>query len=116
MTYDTHIIEVKEAVTSNGELFIEIPPVVLNKLDWQKGDDVKFATTSAGSIQIRKVKTEAVELDFDDDELFKYMQFAHQKGMSFNELCNEALKDCLNSDNPHLADHPFNPLDHEQTK
>jgi len=113
---ETHIIEVKELEDSTGDLFIEIPPVLLNKLRWKEGDDVKFTTTPAGSIQIRKVKMETVELDFNDDELFKYMQFAHQKGISFNELCNEALKDHLNFDNPHLADHPFNPLGHEQTK
>ena len=111
-----YIIEIKEREDPEGNLFFEIPPILLNKLDWQEGDEVKFTTTPEGSIQVRKVKMETEELDFDDDELFKYMQFAHRKGMSFNELCNEVLEDRLNSDNPHLADHPFNPLDHEQTK
>jgi hypothetical protein len=113
---DTHIIEVKELEDSTGDLFIEIPPVLLNKLYWKEGDDLKFTTTPAGSIQIRKVKMETVELDFDDDELFKYMQLAHKKGISFNELCNEALEDCLDSNNSHPADYPFNPAHHEQTK
>ena len=38
---------------------------------------------------------ETVELDFDDEELFKYMQLAHEKNMSFNQLVEEALTDVI---------------------
>ena len=111
-----YIIEIKEREDPEGNLFIEIPPILLNKLCGKEGDEVKFTTTPEGSIQVRKVKMETVELNFSDDELFKYMRLAHEMGMSLNELCAEALKGCHDSNNPHLADHPFDPLDHEQTK
>ena len=35
---------------------------------------------------------EAVELEFDEEELLKYMTFAHERNMTFNELCEEAVK------------------------
>ncbi len=111
-----HQIEIQELDDGSGGALIEFPPVLLKKLGWKEGDDLKFERGENGSIQIRKIGLESVELDFDEEELFKYMQFAHEQGMSFNELCSEALEDCLASDNPHLADHPFDPLDHEQRK
>ena len=111
-----HQIEIKELDDGSGDALIELPPVLLKKLGWKEGDDLKFERGAGDTIQIRKISLESVELDFDEEELFKYMQFAHKKGISFNELCSEALEDCLASDNPHLADHPFNPLAHEQTK
>jgi hypothetical protein len=58
-----------------------------------------------------------VELNFDDDELFKYMQLAHKKGISFNQLCNEALGDHLEADlDLDFANNSFEPIKHEQTK
>ena len=82
-------IELKE--TDNGELFFRIPEETLNRLGWKEGDDLKFEDRN-GSVLIRKVKYESVELEFDDEELFKYMKFAHEKGITFNELCEEAIK------------------------
>ena len=77
--------------TTNGELFFTIPDEMLNRLGWKEGDDLKFEERN-GSVLIRKVKYESVELEFDDEELLKYMKFAHEKGITFNELCEEAIK------------------------
>ena len=78
-----------------GELFFEIPPALLEDLGWQEGDDVKFIDNKNGVITIKKVKYETIELDFDDDELYKYMQLAHEKGMSFNEWVQHSLEEIL---------------------
>ena len=77
--------------TSDGDLFFTIPDEMLNRLGWKEGDDLKFEDRN-GSVLIRKVKYESVELEFDDEELLKYMKFAHEKGITFNELCEEAIK------------------------
>jgi bifunctional DNA-binding transcriptional regulator/antitoxin component of YhaV-PrlF toxin-antitoxin module len=82
-------IEVQE--DSDGELFFEIPPALLEDLGWEVGDEVKFIDNKNGSFKIKKVKYETIELDFDDDELLKYMKHAHEKGMSFNEWVEDAL-------------------------
>jgi bifunctional DNA-binding transcriptional regulator/antitoxin component of YhaV-PrlF toxin-antitoxin module len=85
--------------TSDGDLFFTIPDEMLNRLGWQEGDDLKFEDRS-GSVLIRKVKYESVELEFDDEELLKYMKFAHEKGITFNELCEEAIKAKLDETDP----------------
>ena len=82
-------IELKE--TDNGELFFRIPEETLNRLGWKEGDDLKFEERK-GAVLIRKVKYENIELEFDDKELLKYMMVAHEKGITFNELCEEASK------------------------
>ena len=81
--------------TTDGDLFFTIPDEMLNRLGWKEGDDLKFEDRN-GSVLIRKVKYESVELEFDDEELLKYMKFAHEKGITFNELCEEAIKANLN--------------------
>ena len=82
-------IELKE--TDNGELLFRIPEETLNRLGWKEGDDLKFEERK-GAVLIRKVKYENIELEFDDKELLKYMMVAHEKGITFNELCEEAIK------------------------
>lgn len=81
--------------TSDGDLFFTIPDEMLERLGWKEGDDLKFEDRN-GSVLIRKVKYESVELEFDDEQLLKYMKFAHEKGITFNELCEEAIKANLN--------------------
>ena len=83
-------IEIKER--SDGELFFEIPPSLLEDLGWEEGDDVKFIDNKNGSFTIKKVKYETIELDFDKEELLRYMEFAHEENITFNELCERALK------------------------
>ena len=78
--------------TADGDLFFTIPDEVLERLGWKEGDDLKFEERN-GSVLIRKVKYESVQLEFDDKELLKYMQFAHEEDITFNELCERALKE-----------------------
>lgn len=80
---------------ASGELFFEIPPALLEDLGWQEGDDVKFIDNKNGVITIKKVKYATIELDFNDDELFKYMKDAHKKGMSFNEWVEDSLRQVI---------------------
>ena len=84
--------------TTNGDLFFTIPDEMLERLGWKEGDDLKFEDRN-GSVLIRKVKYESVELEFDDKELLKYMTYAHEQNITFNELCEEAVKERLNTNN-----------------
>lgn len=84
--------------TTDGDLFFTIPDEVLKRLGWKEGDDLKFDERN-GSVLIRKVKYESVELEFDDKELFKYMKFAHEAGITFNQLCEDAIRSRLNDNN-----------------
>ena len=87
--------EVMLKETSDGDLFFTIPDEVLERLGWKEGDDLKFEDRN-GSVLIRKVKHESIELEFDDEELLKYMMLAHEENITFNELCERALKAKLN--------------------
>ena len=77
--------------TTDGDLFFTIPDEVLERLGWQEGDDLKFEERN-GSVFIRKVKYESVELEFNDKELLKYMTCAHEQNITFNEFCERAIK------------------------
>ena len=77
------------------EYFIELPPDLLEKVEWTIGDDIKFEIQDDGSIHLKKVQLDNVELNFDDEELFKYMQRAHELGISFNQFCENALEDVI---------------------
>ena len=48
---------------------------------------------SDGGFVLTKVKYKTIELDFDDEELLKYMVFAHEQGITFNELCERAFNE-----------------------
>ena len=84
--------------TTDGDLFFTIPDDVLERLGWKEGDDLKFEERN-GSVLIRKVKYESVELEFDDEELLQYMKFAHEAGITFNQLCEDAIRARLNDNN-----------------
>lgn len=77
--------------TTDGDLFFTIPDEVLERLGWKEGDDLKFEERN-GSVLIRKVKYANVELEFNDEELFKYMTCAHEQNITFNEFCERAMK------------------------
>lgn len=86
-------IELKE--TTDGDLFFNIPDDTLDRLGWQEGDDLKFEEKN-GAIFIKKIKHENIELEFNDEELLKYMIFAHERGITFNQLCEDAINAKLN--------------------
>ena len=77
--------------TTDGDLFFTIPDEMLNRLGWKEGDDLKFEERN-GSVLIRKVKYENVQLEFDDKELLTYMTYAHEQNITFNQLCEDAIK------------------------
>ena len=86
--------EIQESVL--GEAFFTLPEELLHNLEWGEGDELKFIDNKDGSFKIKKVKYEAVELEFTDDELLKYMTLAHENRMSFNEWIENTLKHYLN--------------------
>ena len=86
-------IELKE--TTDGDLFFNIPDDVLDRLGWEVGDDLQFEEKN-GAVFIKKIKYENVELEFDDEELLKYMTYAHEKNITFNQFCEYAIKAFLN--------------------
>ena len=77
--------------TTDGDLFFTIPDDVLERLGWEEGDDLKFQERN-GSVLIKKIKYATIELEFDDEELLKYMQCAHEENITFNEFCERAKK------------------------
>jgi bifunctional DNA-binding transcriptional regulator/antitoxin component of YhaV-PrlF toxin-antitoxin module len=86
-------IEIQD--NSDGELFFEIPPALLEDLGWEEGDKVKFIPNENGTFTIKKAKYSTIEIDFGDDELLRYMTYAHERGMTFNELVEDCIKDFL---------------------
>lgn len=86
--------ELKLQETEDGELFFNIPDDVLERLGWEEGDEIKFVEKDGGFL-LKKVKYESVSLDIDDEDLLKYMMFAHEQDITFNELCQNAIRDKL---------------------
>ena len=85
-------LTVKE--NADGELYFRIPDDLLDRLGWVEGDEVKFVEKD-GSFIIKKIKYETVQLDFDEDELFEYMQMAHDMDITFNEFVEQALENVI---------------------
>ena len=89
--------ELKLQEAEDGELFFNIPDDVLDRLGWEEGDDIKFVEKDGGFL-LKKVKYENIELEFDDEELLKYMQCAHEENITFNEFCERAIKAKINDE------------------
>jgi hypothetical protein len=79
-------IEVKES--SDGEFYFNLPDDLLGRLG--EGDEIKFVERDGGFV-IKKAKYESIELDIDDEELFKYMKDAHKNLLSLNEWVEKCL-------------------------
>ena len=85
--------------SDTDELFFELPPDALMKnLGWNVGDDLKWEETNEG-VRIRKVKYETVELELDEQDYVKYLKYAHENNMSFNELAEKAVKEAMENEN-----------------
>lgn len=91
---ETYSVTIQEDSHSK-DLFFELPSELMKGLGWKTGDDLKWDETDNGGFRLTKVKMETIELDFDDEELFKYMRLAHEKNISFNQLVEEALTDVI---------------------
>jgi bifunctional DNA-binding transcriptional regulator/antitoxin component of YhaV-PrlF toxin-antitoxin module len=83
-------LEVKESF--DGELYFRLPDDLLERLGWEVGDELKFIPQDDAFI-IKKVKYANIDLDFDEEELLKYMMCAHEQNLSFNEFVEQALKE-----------------------
>jgi len=79
-------IEVKES--SDGEFYFNLPDDLFSRLG--EGDEIKFVERDGGFV-IKKAKYESIELDIDDEELFKYMKHAHKNLLSLNEWVEKCL-------------------------
>ena len=90
----TYEIEIQND-DETGDAFFELPPVLMNNLGWKPGDELKWEETENGGFRCRKIKYETVELDFDDEEYFKFLKFAHERNMSFNELVEESVNEAI---------------------
>mgnify|MGYP001584638173 CR=1 FL=1 len=77
--------------TDDGEMFFKLPDDLLNRLEWKEGDELKFVERDGGFL-IKKLKYESVQLEFDEDELFKYMMKSHEMNITFNEFIELAIK------------------------
>tara|TARA_B100000676_G_C17955759_1_gene774653 strand:- start:449 stop:748 length:300 start_codon:yes stop_codon:yes gene_type:complete len=91
----TESYQVEVQKNEQDELFVELPSELMTSLGWNTGDDVKWEETDDGGFRLKKVKYETVELEFDDEELFKYMQLAHERNQSFNQFVEEALTEVI---------------------
>lgn len=89
------LYQVEVQKNEQDELFVELPSELIENLGWNTGDDVKWEETDEGGFRLKKVKYETVELELDDEELFKYMQLAHERNQSFNQFVEEALTEVI---------------------
>lgn len=84
--------------SDTDELFFELPDALMKNLGWNVGDDLKWEETNEG-VRIRKVKYETVELELDEQDYVKYLKYAHENNMSFNELAEKAVKEAMENEN-----------------
>lgn len=84
--------------SDTDELFFELPDALMKNLGWNVGDDLKWEETNEG-VRIRKVKYETVELELDEQDYVKYLKYAHENNMSFNELAEKAVKEAMDNEN-----------------
>jgi bifunctional DNA-binding transcriptional regulator/antitoxin component of YhaV-PrlF toxin-antitoxin module len=91
-----YTVDIKR-VEQSEELCMEIPDELMEAMGWEIGDDLKFIDHKDGTFGLRKVTYETIELDFDDEELFKYMRIAHEKDMSFNRFIETVLTEVVDT-------------------
>ena len=89
----TYEVEIQKDAETD-DLFFEIPPELLENLNWKTGDDLKWEETDDG-VFVRKVRYETVELELEEEEYVKYLKYAHENNMSFNELAEKAVKEAM---------------------
>ena len=62
-----------------------------------QSDDLKWEETDEG-VFLRKVKYETVELELEEEDYVKYLKYAHENNMSFNELAEKAVKEAMENE------------------
>ena len=84
----TKIIEL-----DNGDLFIEIPQIILRNLGWKEGVKLEVNTNIDGSIKIKKpVEMTTIELDLSEKDLLDTMIAAHKLDITFNQFVIQAVE------------------------
>ena len=83
--------------SETDESFLKFP-ALLENLGWKTGDDLKWEETDEG-VFLRKVKYETVELELEEEDYVKYLKYAHENNMSFNELAEKAVKEAMENEN-----------------
>lgn len=86
-----HTLPVKYC-DDTDDMYLELPPDILESMQWDIGDTLKWVIDDDGNILLKKPKYENVELDFDEDELLKYLLMAHEMNITFNEFVEKALQ------------------------
>ena len=86
--------ELKLQETEDGELFFTIPDDILDRLGWKEGDEIQFIEQNNGFL-LKRIKYKKISLDINDGDLLKYMMFAHEQDITFNQLCQNAIKEKL---------------------
>ena len=94
MSNKIHTLPVKYCDESD-DMFLELPPEILDNMGWKIGDTLKWVIDDDGNILLKKPKYENVELEFDEQELFKYMLTAHEMNITFNEFVEQALTNVI---------------------
>ena len=77
---------------SDGELYFEIPEDCLNRLGWNEGDDLDFKDNEDGTFTLTREKRVLEQLEFSEEELFKYMKLAHEEDITLNQWIERVLK------------------------
>jgi len=80
--------------TPEGDLFFQIPDDVLERLDWQEGDDIEFHEKDDGFI-LKKVKYANVELDLDEEMFNRVAKMAHENDITFNKQIENIMKEFI---------------------
>lgn len=91
-----NIAELKVKQSVDGDLYFRLPDDLLKRLGWEEGDELKFVPQDEGFI-IKKVKYKTIALEFDEEELLKYMLCANEMNITFNEFCERAIKAKINN-------------------
>ena len=78
----------------SGDLYFDLPKRMMEKLDWKPGDDLKWEETEEG-FRCRRVNYTNVELELNEEDYVKYLKYAHENNMSFNELAEKAVKEAM---------------------
>lgn len=91
-------LQIKQHDDGSDDLYIEIPPDMLERLGWHEGDDVRFVHQSDGSMMIRKFRTETVEIDLCEEDFQGVAQLAHERNITFNDMCGIIIEETLRSE------------------
>ena len=71
---------------------------VIDQLDHQPGDKLSIELNDHSECVISNVKYTQVDVDFEPDDLTWYMQEAHARDITLNQLINDVIHEYLRDD------------------